>query len=310
MAQTTSATAGTPWMPVLVALGVGYAMGSTPSVASIGRATFRGLLVLEEFVREILVPFYTLSVLVYALSRLYAERTGTSDLKGSNKSYSFASFSLPPALKRLSSLMSLSSSDTDATKLVDDDDEAKEEEEEDEGEKPIDMNGTYKNVDNHNFGDFLQAQGLPWFLCNAASKARPTHHFTHSSSKKLTIQIRGIIESETSYQIGGPHTQTTIRGRIFHDSLSYLYETETECVGVKTTKVAVGEGYEVHVQRRIVRAGSTWAPTPEENPDGHCTYDLDTPCDFDRLLMTNKIVYGAESEQENIIASQLFHRTD
>lgn len=229
--------------------------------------------------------------------------------------------------------------------LTDQDPQSGEDEAEPQGDKPIDMNGIFHNVENDNFGDFLKAQGVPWFLCSAASKARPTHHIKHKNLQKVSIKIKGIIESETAYHIDGPFTETTIRGRVFRDTLSYLYdedksrmettsgdpaevsksesnesksnESEQEssgkiCVGLKTRKIAVGEGYEVHVERRIIRAGSTWIPTPERNPDGHCTYDLDTPRDFDRLLMANKIVYDGENgaSEAPIIASQLFHRTD
>ena len=295
------------WMFIMVALGIGYVMGSSfpLSLATIGRSSWKGIIVLEEWVREVVVPCYTLSALLYLLLRNHndsKEGTTSSSSFGSSLSSSLRKL---PALRILSSLTA--SSEEEAESLA----TSPLKEEEDEGEKPIDMNGTYKVVENNNFGEFLKAQGVPWFLCNAASKARPTHQFTHASSKKLTIKIQGIIESQTSYQINGPHTETSIRGRVFQDSLSYLHEGNNDnnaCVGVRTRKIAVGEGYMVQVERRVIRAGRTWEPTPEENPDGHCTYDLDTVCDFDRLIMTNKVVY--DGDEEPVIASQLFHRTD
>jgi len=306
----------TSWFFLVFALIMGYCMGSaststSSSLGSIGRATWKGIALFEETVREIIVPAYTLGVLLYLSVRFYGDALNSGGEKKSKLLTILHSSlsSLPPALTRLST-RTITEDEAESTPT---DDEI----EEDEGEKPIEMTGVFKVVENDNFGEFLKAQGVPWFLCNAASKARPTHHFTHSSSKKLTIKIRGIIESETSYQIGGPHTETSIRGRVFKDSLSYLYDDSEVmgddqcCVGVATRKIAVGEGYEVQVQRRIIRAGKIWTPGPEQNPDGHCLYDLGTPCDFDRLLMTNKVVYDGDSEGvKSIIASQMFHRID
>lgn len=263
---------------LVVVLGIGYVVGAS----SIGIRTWNVLLVLEEWIRDVVIPCYTLSALLYVLIQNFDD-------------------SISSAL----SLLRTSKTAPTAPKVP------VEEEEEDKGEKPIDMNGTFKVVENDNFAEFLKAQGVPGFLCNAASKARPTHEFTHSSVKRLTIRIRGIIESETSYEINGPFTETTIRGRLFQDSLSYLYDEtgpDKVCCGVQTRKVAMGQGYVVQVQRRVIRAGSIWNPTPEENPDGHNIYDLDTACEIDRLIMTNKVVY--DNGDEPVIASQLFHRTD
>jgi hypothetical protein len=347
----------TLWMLLVAALGIGYAMGSiststslSMSIGSIGRSAWKGITIFEEWVREIVVPIYTMGVLVYLAVRFYGNRRGkVLSSKASDSTIlsafhsSLSSFWLPPALRKLSTTTILEEEDESSDSLRTPSSplpEQGEEEEAQQGDKPIDMTGTFKVAENNNFGEFLKAQGVPWFLCKAASKARPTHHFTHASSQKITIQIRGIIESETSYRIGGPFTETTIRGRVFQDTLSYLYDelggatvtttdgggdendgdgdqlsssdqpNERVCVGVQTHKVAVGEGYKVQVERRIVRAGTTWVPTPEANPDGHCTYDLDTPCDFDRLFMSNKIIYDGENGEEPVIASQLFHRLD
>lgn len=299
---------GEMMMIFAVALGTGYFLGSSKSL-SLG-SIWEIILVLEGWVRDVVVPVYTLSALSYLLiDNYYDSKPSPSSEKKSSLRCSLCSFQIPPVLRKLSSL-TLCSKDEDTDSLIPATPE--EEEEEDEGEKPIDMNGVFKVVENDNFDKFLEAQGVPWFLCNAASKARPTHHFTHASFKKLTIKIQGIIESQTSYQINGPYTETSIRGRLFQDSLSYLYDENGDddktCVGVQTRKVAMGQGYVVEVQRRIIRAKSVWAPTPEENPDGHCTYDLGIPCDFDRLIMTNKVVY--DEDKEPVIASQLFHRQD
>ena len=350
-----------------VALGIGYSMGSistltptsTPvlSLVSMGKTAWEVITIFEEWVRDVIVTVYTLSVLLYLSVRLYGDWQNETkqsrptkqanpslDLKPQatvSSSLSLSLSSLPTLLKRLSTYTIFEDdikSSTESLQTLPPPSElrAKEVEEEDEtqqGEKPIDMTGTFTVVENDNFGEFLKAQGVPWFLCNAASKARPTHKFLHASPQKLTIQIRGIIESETSYDIGGRYTETSIRGRVFQDSLSYLYDktpgmapandqvteskSESEpiheaiCVGVRTCKIAVGEAYEVHVERRIVRAGTTWIPTLEGNPDGHCMYDLDTPRDFDRLHMANKIVYTGDNDgREPVIASQMFHRTD
>jgi hypothetical protein len=356
----------TLWMLLAAALGIGYAMGSIAttstsllslSIGSIGRTTWKGITIFEEWVREIVVPAYTMGVLVYLAVRFYGDKRAKSAaaaLSPSKKNASndstmlstfhsslLSSFRLPPSLRKLSTMTILEEEDESSDSLTPRPssplpEQQVEEEAEEQGDKPIDMNGIYKFVENNNFDKFLKAQGVPWFLCKAASKARPTHHFKHASSQKLTIQIRGIIESETSYRIGGPFTETTIRGRVFRDTLSYLYDehggTENTttgddendgenqppsssnskplCVGVQTQKIAMGQGYKVQVERRIVRAGTTWVPTTETNPDGHCTYDLDTPCDFDRLLMFNKIVYDDENGDEPVIASQIFHRLD
>jgi hypothetical protein len=231
--------------------------------------------------------------------------------------------------------------------------------------KPINMTGSYKVLANKNFGEFLKAQGVPWFLCNAASKARPTHTFTHSSSTNLTIHIQGIIESETTYDIGGSYNVTTIRGRTFHDTVTYLYEeneneeeieTENEneneeeeiasnttitssddsdtiidkhdsssnnnnnkktqrrrqCIGIQTHKFAVGEGYKVHVQRRLIKAGKTYKNKTSSSVDAGTSnndhnYDLHDICNNDRLLMLNKIIFD-DPNKDIVTASQLFHK--
>jgi hypothetical protein len=150
--------------------------------------------------------------------------------------------------------------------------------------QPVDMTGRYRLVENHNFEALLQAQGVPWFLVSAASKARPTHHLTHRGDA-LTIKIQGIIESETTYIVNGPSIETNIRGRLFRDTMTYLrrrdsfYDQQQQkeqqrpssqngsddqeeekkegddpnavIVGVQTEKRAVDDGYTIFVQRRL-----------------------------------------------------------
>lgn len=258
---------------------VGYSLGSSSRDA---------LSYIEYWIHNVGVSLYTLGTVLYLSLRFYHDRnrrrsqktTSTKNVSDDNDDETTM-----PSL-RMSSTLTI------------------EEENEPTPDAPIDLTGTYKVVDNDNFGAFLQAQGLPWFLCNAASKARPTHTFEHSNYRDLTIRIQGIIESQTSYQIDGPYTETQIRGRVFRDSVEYLYcSLGKNCVGIRTQKVAVGEGYHVEVQRRFVRAGETWTP-----PEGHATYDLDVPFETDRLIMLNEVVFDDDSTKESVKASQLFHR--
>ncbi|VEU43047.1 unnamed protein product [Pseudo-nitzschia multistriata] len=302
-------------------LWIGYTLGAskappTAPVLSSDLNVLASLRVLadrfEEWIQWIVVPLYLLGTVTYLSVRTYNDTDWTLVLSSTKTSEKKFRYSLLPSLRMAST-------------------ETIPEEPEEEGLKeetttplsvtplpsqkydkpaPIDMNGTFKVVENHNFAEFLNAQGLPWFLCKAASKARPTHTFSLPTYSDLTITIKGIIESETHYTIDGPCTETTIRGRVFRDSVNYLYEESDEgendgvCVGLRTTKVSVGEGYAVHVQRRIVPAGATYAP-----PKGQHAYDLGTPADVDRLLMTNTLVYDEPAKGgSGVVASQLFHR--
>jgi hypothetical protein len=86
-------------------------------------------------------------------------------------------------------------------------------------QQPIDMSGSYKLVENHNFEAFLGAQGLPWMICRAADRARPVHTITHIG-KFVTIKIEGIIESSSTYEINGEPLEGLIRGRLFADSVT------------------------------------------------------------------------------------------
>jgi hypothetical protein len=154
-------------------------------------------------------------------------------------------------------------------------------------EQPINLTGNYKLVQNDNFEEFLKAQGVPWFLVSAANKARPIHKITHNG-QWITIQIQGIIESETTYQIEGPPVENVIRGRRFQDQVTYLTQENADdkdknddevddnnvtnnqnhdtttmnhsttaptaiVVGIQTQKRALDDGYTVCVKRQLSR---------------------------------------------------------
>jgi hypothetical protein len=113
-------------------------------------------------------------------------------------------------------------------------------------EQPVNLSGAYKLQSNDGFEEFLAVQGVPWALRRAANSARPTHRITHLGNI-LTIKIEGIIESQTTYVIGGPPVETNIRGRIFEDSVAYLKDGE----GIVVSKRPVTEDYDVTVQREL-----------------------------------------------------------
>ena len=145
--------------------------------------------------------------------------------------------------------------------------------------QPIDMTGIYKLVENDNFEELLAAQGIPWALRSAANRARPTHKFTHRGNL-LTIKIQGIIESETKYHIGGRATETAVRGRQFHDTVTYL-EDKT---GIQTLKRAINDGYTVKVCRRL---------SPDKS----------------KLTMTSTVDFDDESK-DSVECRQIFERID
>lgn len=113
-------------------------------------------------------------------------------------------------------------------------------------EGPINMTGAFKLIMNDNFERFLEVQGVPWALRRAADAARPTHRILHRG-KTIRIQIRGIIESETTYQIDGPPVTINIRGRIFRDRVTYLETGD----GIRVCKEATKENYNIEVTRRL-----------------------------------------------------------
>ena len=112
----------------------------------------------------------------------------------------------------------------------------------------VNMTGAFKLIKNDNFDGFLAVQGVPWALRRAADQARPVHRFIHNGNT-ITIHIQGIIESQTTYEIGGPPKETNIRGRIFQDVITYLDSGD----GICSHKKAVTEDYDIIVTRRLSR---------------------------------------------------------
>lgn len=116
--------------------------------------------------------------------------------------------------------------------------------------QPIDLSGAYKLISNDGFEKFLEVQGVPWALRRAANQARPVHRITHQGAR-LTIKIEGIIETQTSYIIGGSPVETNVRGRIFRDVVTYLEEEDGVVSGIQCQKTAITEDYDVKVQRKL-----------------------------------------------------------
>jgi hypothetical protein len=113
------------------------------------------------------------------------------------------------------------------------------------------LTGTYKMISNENMDAFLTVQGVPWPLRRAAAGVMPNHHITHIKNR-LTIRIHaaGLLETTTTYTIGGPTVETTVRGRLFRDHVAYKVDPNTQKVhGIQTKKTAVTEGYVVTVLR-------------------------------------------------------------
>jgi len=145
---------------------------------------------------------------------------------------------------------------------------------------PINITGRYQLVENENFEELLAVQGIPWALRSAANRARPTHKFIHRGHS-LTIQIQGIIESETKYMIGGKKvTETAVRGRQFHDTVTYLEDG----TGIQTFKRAIHDGYTVRVCRRF---------SPDKS----------------KLTMTSTVEFD-DKGKDRVECRQLFERID
>jgi hypothetical protein len=143
----------------------------------------------------------------------------------------------------------------------------------------VNMNGSFKLVKNDNFDGFLAAQGIPWALRRAADQARPTHCFTHVGDM-ITIKITGIIESQTTYEIGAAvPKETSIRGRVFQDTISYLGTND----GIQSHKKAVTEDYDLHVTRQLASDGMS-------------------------LTMTSKAIF--HDDREDVVSIQLFERIE
>lgn len=116
----------------------------------------------------------------------------------------------------------------------------------DEEPQPCDLTGAYQLVRAENFEDFLAAQGVPWALRTAAGKARPIHRITHRG-RVVTIKIEALIESQTTYIVNGPPVETNIRGRLFEDRIEYLENHQ----GIRVRKRALTENYDIEVVREL-----------------------------------------------------------
>lgn len=129
---------------------------------------------------------------------------------------------------------------------------------------PVNLSGVYKLFSNHNVEAFLEAQGVPWALRRAACSARPIHRIEHlGNSITITVEAGGSgafsFKSQTTYIINGPPVETDVRGRIFHDRVTYLYDDDQErengqersCRGVLVTKRCYEENYTVTVKREL-----------------------------------------------------------
>ena len=195
----------------------------------------------KSVVNTLLVPLYSISVFVYLLSRIWLRFL----LASKRRKVVIPKVAPPPI-------------------------------EQEEGK--VNMNGAFKLVKNDNFDGFLAAQGIPWALRRAADRARPTHRFSHVGDT-ITIKITGIIESETTYEIGGPPMGTSIRGRVFEDVISYLETND----GIKSEKKALTEDYDIVVLRQL-------AP------------------DRMSLTMTSKAIF--HDDREDVVAIQVFERVE
>jgi hypothetical protein len=219
----------------LTMLLLGYLLGSSPWRPT---ATMTMTMTIPQLVDSILVPLFCGMVVIYLTARL-------TILKGDFLA------AKPPKKKNLVSKQSavprrstLGDDDVGAGALTRSDAAA----DDDCGPaaKVVNLTGSYQLVENQNFEELLAVQGVPWALRCAANKLRPIHRFTHVG-ETLTIKIEGIIETKTSYEIGGPPVECFVRGRKFLDTMEYLIGGD----GVQTIKKAPEEGYSVTVCRRL-----------------------------------------------------------
>lgn len=166
---------------------------------------------MKQLMDSFILPLYTSLVILYLSIRVYYHISDASASKS------------PP---------STSTQDEEALRLAK------------SAKQPIDLSGAFKLMENDNFEAFLAAQGVPWALRGAANKVRPTHRITHEGNI-ITIKIEGVMESQTTYTIGGKPKQGKIRGRRFADQVTYIDS------GICTTKRACDDGYTVKVNRKI-----------------------------------------------------------
>ena len=88
-------------------------------------------------------------------------------------------------------------------------------------ENNVNLTGKYKLVHNHNFEAFLKSQNVPMLLRKAANASRPIHTITHNGNT-LRIQVDGITKGDTTFEIGGPPSNTNIRYLRFEDHVSFV----------------------------------------------------------------------------------------
>jgi hypothetical protein len=204
---------------------------------------------LDVFTGTYVVPLYTILVLLYLLMTLLQKQI--EDRVGPLESIFFkllAASKCPPIQQQqqqpsqervATTTYCADNNNTDSTENKNNTDT------DTDDYQPVNLTGAYQLVSNDNFEEFLRVQGVPWSLRSLANKARPIHRITHEGSL-LTIQIQGLIESQTTYHINGPPAQCTIRGRVFEDTVHYL---EHNGRGILVTKKALVENYHVTVQR-------------------------------------------------------------
>jgi hypothetical protein len=200
------------WLLALVAgIAIGQSSRSMESLEAL-------LLSFQSIINILLVPLYTLCVLLYLTRLVLTEFRGRAKIS--------ATTTQPvPSTVPLAPVAPIAPRDEDGV---------------------VNLTGSYKLVSNDNFEGFLETQGVPWALRRAANQARPIHKITHIG-KSVTIQIRGIIESETTYIVDGPPVQTKIQSRMFEDRMRYLESGD----GIEVTKTALTENYTVIVTRRL-----------------------------------------------------------
>lgn len=177
-----------------------------------------------RYVEEVLIPLYTVWALAYIAAMIIRRNV------------------LPKLKERR---LNREKQEREAARAKEEEEKAEAEGGDDTTEEqPVDLTGRYKLVSIENFDAFLAVQGVPWALRKAACKARPIHRITHRGNR-VTIKIEGIINTQTTYTIGGPPVRIDIRGRAFDDSMAYLENGK----GIRGTKKAIEENYTVIVER-------------------------------------------------------------
>mmetsp|Transcript_38891 Transcript_38891/g.94155 ORF Transcript_38891/g.94155 Transcript_38891/m.94155 type:complete len:573 (-) Transcript_38891:79-1797(-) len=197
-------------------------------------------ILIEPVIKRILVTVLASTGVLYSLPTVMLD-TVDDDGQGLLRSSFSSSSSLPPGTPSSGTVMSPRRSSLTAKDISvfahvkevqylsavleedngDGDVEEEDKNDEEKEKQPIDLSGVYELRENHNFEEFLEAQGIPWMLRRAANQARPTHRITHIG-QYITIKIEGLIESSSTYTINGPPVEGLIRGRLFADKITYL----------------------------------------------------------------------------------------